>query len=65
MDGSCGFPLKNILALAVLTVIDHEITKGNVAGYKVVLVLIFQLPDGFKGDLTDNDIALPIRMNGL
>ena len=33
VDGSCGFAFENVLALAVLTVIDHEITKGNVTRY--------------------------------
>src|SRR3712207_7807250 len=60
MNGACGFPSENVLALAVLTVIDHEIAKGDVAGYKVVLVLILQLPDGFKGILADKDVALPV-----
>ena len=62
MDGSCGFAFEYVLALAVLTVIDHEIAKGNVACYEVVFVLILQLPDGFKGILADNDVTFPIRM---
>ena len=65
MDGSCGFAFEHVLPLAVLAVIDHEITKGNIACYKIVFVLILQLPDGFKRGLADNDVPLPIRMNGL
>src|SRR3712207_1599523 len=65
MNGSCGFVSENVLALAVPTVIDHEIAKGDVAGYKVVFVLILQFPDGFKGFLADKDIALPVRVQGL
>ena len=57
--------LENVLPLAVLTVIDHEITKGNVTGDKVVLLLVLQLPDGFKGSLADYNVALPVRMDGL
>ena len=65
VDGSCGFTLENVFSLAVLPVIDHEITKGNVTCYKVVFILFLQLSDGFKGGLADYDVALSIRMNGL
>ena len=65
MDGSCGFPFENILSLAVLTVIDHEVPKGDVAGYKVVLVFLFQWSNGFKGLVLYNDVPLPIGMQGL
>ena len=65
MNGSGGFPFKDILPLAITTVIDHKVTKGDVAGDKVVFVLPFQFPDGFKGFLPNKDIVLTIRMKGL
>ena len=65
VNGSGGFPFKDILPLAITTVIDHKVTKGDVAGDKVVFVLPFQFPDGFKGFLPNKDIVLTIRMKGL
>ena len=36
--------LRIFSPLAIATVIDHKVAKGNVAGDKVVLVLFFQFP---------------------
>ena len=65
VNGSGGFPFKDVLSLAIATVIDHKVAKGNVAGDKVVLVLFFQFPNGFKGFLPNKDIILAVRMEGL
>jgi len=65
VNGSGGFPFKDVLSLAIATVIDHKVAKGDVAGDKVVLVLFFQFPDGFKGFLPNKDIILTVRMKGL
>ena len=65
MNGSGGFPFKDILSLAITTVIDHKVAKGDVAGNQVVLVLFFQFSNGFKGFLPNKDIILAVRMEGL
>ena len=65
MNGSGGFPFKDILSLAITTVIDHKVAKGNVTGDKVVFILLFQFTDGFKGVLPNKDIILAVRMKGL
>ena len=41
VNGSGGFPFKDILSLAITTIIDHKVAKGNVTCDKVVLVLVF------------------------
>ena len=65
VNGSGGFPFKDILSLAITTVINHKVAKGDVAGNQVVLVLFFQFSDGFKGFLPNKDIILAVRMKGL
>ena len=62
VDGSCGFPFENILSFAVFTVIDHEVPKGDIAGYKVILVFLLQWSNGFKGLVLYDDVPLPIGM---
>ena len=65
VNGSGGFPFKDILSLAITTIIDHKVAKGDVAGNQVVLVLFFQFSDSFKGLLLNKDIVLAVWMEGL
>ena len=65
VNGSGGFPFKYVLSLAITTVIDHKVAKGDVAGYKVVFILFLQFSNGFKGFSPNKDIILAVRMKGL
>ena len=65
MNGTCGLALESVLTFAILSVIDHEITERNVTCNKVVFVLVFQFSNGFKRLVLNEDIAFPIRVQGL
>ena len=65
MNGTCGLTFKSVLAFAILSVIDHEITERNVTCNKVVFVLVFQFSNGFKRLVLNEDIAFSIRVQGL
>ena len=65
MNGTCGLALESVLAFAILSVIDHEITERNVTCNKVVFVLVFQFSNGFKRLISDEDVPFSIRVQGL
>ena len=65
MNGTCGLTFKSVLAFAILSVIDHEISKRNVTCNKVVLVLVFQFSNSFKRLVANEHIAFTIGVQGL
>ena len=59
MDGACGFFFDDVLSFVVSSIIDHKVSKGNVAGDKVILVSFCAFFYTFKGGLLHKDGALP------
>ena len=65
MDGACCFPLDAILPFGVGSIIDHEVTEGDVACDEVIPVRLSELTEGFEGGLANRDFALSKGMECL
>ena len=59
MNGACGFFLDDVVSFVVSSIIDHKVTKGDIAGDKVILVGFCAFFYTFKGGLLYKDGALP------
>ena len=65
MDGACCFPLDAILPFGVGSIIDHEVTEGDVACDEVIPIRLSELAEGFEGSLVNRDFALSKGMECL
>ena len=60
MDGACRFPLDVIFSFGVGSIIDLEVTEGDVTCDEAILVSLSELTEEFEGSLANRDFALPI-----